>query len=497
MNEEREAKLIVGSSYRLPDLGSLVDGVRVTPVSIRTLRTTYLDTEDLRLARWGCSLRWRDAEGWTVKLPSSRRGDALVRGEFRFDGSSDEAPDAAVDLLRAYVRTSELVPSVRLRTVRARIGLCTAEGRAAGEVVDDEVSVLNGRRVASRFREIEIELAPDAPDELLEAVLERLRAAGAGEPSFTPKYVRALGTRAELPPELVTELPRPPAALTVEDLVHVALSLPAVDLLRNDAGVRIGDDPEAVHKMRVATRRLRSDLRTFRPVLDQVWVEPLRGELGWLGTELGAVRDADVMLDGLREAAGDLPGTDRAAAARVLDKLARQRDASLTALRASMSSKRYVKLLDDVVAAGVSPMIVPGVAQDPATSLRRLMDRPWRRLKRRCGKLGPRSADAELHRARILAKRARYAADALAPAFGRRAGRFAEAAADLQDVLGEQHDAVVAAAWLRSAAIGSSPAVAFAAGLMSAKEHGVARTKRASWRRAWKRLDRPKSRFWR
>ena len=125
------------------------------------------------------------------------------------------------------------------------------------------------------------------------------------------------------------------------------------------------------------------------------------------------------------------------------------------------------------------------------------MDRRWRRLERRCRKVGRRSTDAELHRVRILAKRARYAADALAPAFGRPAERFADAAADLQDLLGDQHDAVVAAAWLRSTAIGSSPAVAFAAGLMSQQEKVLARKKRKSWRRAWKKLDRPKMRFWR
>jgi CHAD domain-containing protein len=496
MSQEREAKLVVGPAFRLPDLGGLVDGIEIQPATKRTVQSVYFDTEDVRLARWGCSLRWRSVDGWTVKLPAERHGDLLVRGELRFEGSASSPPADAVDLLRAYVRTSRLAPSVRLRTVRSTVGLRLPDGRPAGEVDDDSVSVLNGRTVDTSFREIEVELTPDAPDALLSAAIERLRSAGAGEPTFTAKYPRALGARAELPPELVVAQPPRRSRLTVEELVRAALSDPATDLLRNDAGVRLGDDAEAVHKMRVATRRLRSDLRTFRSVMDPSWATRLRQELGWLGGELGAVRDADVLVEGIGAAAADLPQRDRAAAARVLDRLDRRRDDAVEALRLSMSSDRYVTLLDDVVAAANAPAVSTADASSAASSLGVLMEGPWRRLERRAVKLRTSATDSELHRLRILAKRARYGADALGPAFGRRADAFADAAAALQDVLGEHHDAVVAASWLRETAIASSPAAAFAAGLMASHEQRRAQRSRAGWRRAWKALARPKMRFW-
>jgi inorganic triphosphatase YgiF len=64
-------------------------------------------------------------------------------------------------------------------------------------------------------------------------------------------------------------------------------------ILAADPGVRLGEDPEAVHKFRVAVRRLRAVLRTAQPFLLAEWVESLRNELEWLGSVLGPLRDED------------------------------------------------------------------------------------------------------------------------------------------------------------------------------------------------------------
>src|SRR5438132_13070812 len=161
---EREVKLGAGPAFHLPDLSGVIDGVAVGPSETVRLETVYYDTPDLRLARWGVSLRHRAGEGWTLKLatpPSApgRPSALLERAELTFEGGSKKPPAAALEVVRAYVRRTELVPVARLSTVRRRVRLVDGKGARVAEVVDDEVSVRDGRRVAARFREIEVEAA--------------------------------------------------------------------------------------------------------------------------------------------------------------------------------------------------------------------------------------------------------------------------------------------------------------------------------------------------
>ena len=171
-------------------------------------------------------------------------------------------------------------------------------------MVDDEVSVLQDRRLRARFREVEVELRNGADERLADEVVERLRAAGAGDPDPTSKLTRALGPRATAPPEIDPDA----GGSGMVDLVRRALARSVVRLLTHDPGVRLGEDPEAVHQARVATRRLRSDLRTFADVLDTAWSDPLRDELRTIGHALGDVRDLDVLLGHLEEAHRPAPG---------------------------------------------------------------------------------------------------------------------------------------------------------------------------------------------
>jgi CHAD domain-containing protein len=120
----------------------------------------------------------------------------------------------------------------------------------------------------------------------------------------------------------------------------------------------------------------------------------------------------------------------------------------------------------------------------------------WRHLARAVAALGPEPADEALHEVRIRAKRLRYACEAVAQVVGKPAAQLARAAADLQGVLGDFHDAVVAEAWLRAASAGAPPAQALAAGQLIAHERDDARQCRAAWADSWKRLHRKKLRTW-
>src|SRR5690348_11375653 len=118
---EREVKLGAGPAFRLPDLSGVVDGVTVGEPETLRLETVYYDTSDLRLARWGVSLRRRAGEGWTLKLPPTTTDGLIERDELTFESNARKPPAAAVDVVRAYVRGSELVPVARLSTVRRRV----------------------------------------------------------------------------------------------------------------------------------------------------------------------------------------------------------------------------------------------------------------------------------------------------------------------------------------------------------------------------------------
>lgn len=496
---EREVKLGAGPAFHLPDLSGVVDGIAVSPPEAVRLETVYYDTTDLRLARWGVSLRHRAGEGWTLKLPPKPNagrpdGQMLEREELTFQGGSKKPPEAAVAIVRAYVRKAELAPVARLSTVRRRVRLVDAAGARVAEVVDDEVSVRDGRRVAARFREIEVEVMPqpNGANGIADPLVLRLRGAGAGAPDPTPKHIRALGPRAMEPPEVAPQPLQPDSP--AKDVIKHVFADSIASLLLQDPLVRTSDDPEAIHQARVATRKLRSHLRTFGPLLDPEWTEPLRSELGWLAMGLGAVRDREVLVERLRERTKTLPESDQRSASSLVQILVVEIETLRRKLLTELDSARYVDLLERLVLASHAPATLPEADEPALKVLPPLAAGPWKRLRSAVRQLPDPPTDPELHRIRILAKRARYAAEAVAPIVGSDASAFARAAAKLQTVLGEHQDSVTAQAWLRSARI--SGRRAFVAGELIAMEHVAAEDARAKWPKVWKALDRKQLHKW-
>jgi len=492
--DEREVKLSAPAGFRWPAFGGQT-ALTAVPLERRQYQTVYVDTPDLRLARWGCSLRHRGGEGWTLKLPSGPRslpqgdpdpGPMLVRGEYVFEGDVARPPAAALWIVAAYLRGAETKPVARLRTVRHPVRLDAADGTPVAEMVLDEVSVLEGGRLVERFREIEVEVSPSTSPETLEVILSELRSAGAVPTDPVPKYSRALGTRAWLPPEVVVGDVGPLA--TAGQLVRHAVAASADRYLRQEPGVRLGEDPEAVHQTRVATRRLRSDLRTFAPLLEDAWAGELVDKLRWLGGLLGGARDADVLQERLRKRAESLPEDDRPAGMKLAAELIADQQQARTQLLAGLGEDRYLTVVQSLVDAARSPRLLPESHQPADSVVPRLLRKPWRKLRKQVRALADPPADEALHEVRIGAKRVRYAAEAVAPVLGRKASRFARAAAELQEVLGEHHDAVVTAQLLRDRSSGAASELAFAAGELAGLERAAADRARAEWFATWKRL---------
>jgi CHAD domain-containing protein len=476
-HREVEQKLSVHALFELPDLEDEVEQVSAIHVGEPIeLTAVYHDTEDLRLIRWGVTLRRREGgadEGWHLKLPVEGRGHG-VRDEVRLPldrGEVGHVPDEIADLVTALVRDAPLVPVVRLRTERHPFLVVDADGRECAELVDDTVEVFEGDRVAAVFREIEVE-ALDATADMtaLEAVVDALMEHGA-VPGTASKAASALGPRVADPPDVpAAQWPGPDG--TGAEAVHALLATHVRRLLLQDVRLR-RDLPDSVHQMRVAARRMRSGLRVFTPLVEKDWADRLRAELGWIAGELGTARDTEVLLDRLDDHARALEPADRDLVLTAVDpwlhaRLDQARADSLHDLR----SDRYRQLLVDLVDAVQNPRLT-ALAQRPASEvLPPLVEKAFRRLAKDVTTLSLAGPSEDWHRSRIHAKRARYAADAVAPIFGERARALSEHLERVTELLGEHQDAFVAQQIVRelSAHPDVDGATGFALGLLHSFE---------------------------
>lgn len=483
---EQEIKLVADDpSFTLPDLDG-VGGMRTAPAATTELVADYYDTGDLRLTRAGASLRFRPPEGWTVKLPEDDDGNLLTRAELQLGGEAGDPPAGALDLVRAWTRDEPVAVVARLRTTRVRIDVHDDAGRKLAEIVDDRVRAYDGCTTVKSFREIEVELAPDSPTRVAKHLVRRLRRAGAGDAGPVPKIARALGApaarRSDVAPQRATG-----KRATADEVIRAALGTSVARLVRHDARVRVGDDPEDVHQARVATRRLRSDLDTFSPLMERAWTDVARAELTWLGDLLGLVRDVDVLRQLLESTAAVLPEEDQPVARRLLERLDDRRTSAYCALLSGMRSRRYVRLLDRLVETASARPITRGTSKlRGADVLPALVKQPWKKLRRAVRDAGEAPSDADLHQIRIRAKRARYATEAVAPVVGGRARRLARRLTDLQDVLGGHHDSVVARQWLHDLAAAVDGEEAFVAGELAMALQQAERDLRARWLGAWR-----------
>ena len=289
--------------------------------------------------------------------------------------------------------------------------------------------------------------------------------------------------------------------ITVGDTITGSIWAALNRLLDHDYRVRIDfrrAQPHDIHQMRVAARRLRSDLRSFGSALDPVWLGHTVADLRWLGATLGQVRDCDVMATRFHDELEQSSAKGRRAA-ELLERLSEQRHTETEHLEAAMNSERYIDLLDRLHAAGRGPL--PAVSDTSVLSvdvLPVLVQKRWRSLRRRVKRGGVRPTDRELHRMRIAAKRLRYAAEASVPAIGKRAKRTGVAAERVQTVLGELHDSVAAMDWIHGQLTDPAitPGEAFTAGWISRDEALRQLHLRREWRGAWQQLDHKKNRDW-
>jgi CHAD domain-containing protein len=266
-----------------------------------------------------------------------------------------------------------------------------------------------------------------------------------------------------------------------------------IDALRDaEPGVRLGRDPEEIHKMRTAVRRLRAVLGAVRDMFEPRWVGHLRKELEWLGETLGARRDLDVLYEHLQAEVAPLRA-GRVAAREMLERLDRQRVRAGERARDAVEGPRYARLLERLREGAAHPPVV-----DSDVSLPGVAARAFRKLRKAVADLPEKPADAELHRVRIRVKRARYAAELAEPMAGKPAQRFIKRAKKLQDALGEHQDAAVAEQRVRRLlrAVRRPLADAVSRRLVD-KQRARRQEARADFLDAWPGLERRGRKAWR
>ena len=467
---ERELKLAAEPGFELPSL----DGKPLPP---RVFTSTYHDTADRRLLAAGITLRRRveSRRGlWQLKLPSES-------GRLELETGGKELPDDLLTLLAGVTRGRRLEPVGVLRTKREGFRV-TRDGSVA-DVTHDAVSVLEDRRIKDRFDEVEAELVSGDAD-LLDRLGRELRDHGARRHDGRPKIAQALSAGGQ---------PSAPAAgSSIQEHVQAVLAAQYLSVLAHDPGVRLGDDPEDLHQLRVATRRLRAILRAARGVVEPAWADELRKDVAWLGKQLGPVRDFDVLRGNLRAERDALDPQERRGLDVLLRILDKEAATSRELLAEAMSSDRYSTLLDAIEVAVAAPRFT-----GDDTSLSAIAGKEFRKLRRAVRALDKEPPDAELHAVRIRGKRARYAAELAEASRGKAATRFIRKARRFQDVIGDHQDAVFAEGELRRVTgLSRSQAAALAAGRLIERQRDKKRRMRRTFPDAWEALDAAGKRAW-
>lgn len=281
------------------------------------------------------------------------------------------------------------------------------------------------------------------------------------------------------------------------EMVHRALGAHVAQFLGFISDVPLDRDIEDLHQARVAVRRMRSDLRTFGPVVDSAVVAPIIEELKWMGGCLGEVRDRDVLLELLATQVERLPPEDAQSAAIFPQRLQAERTEAFAAMVEELSGERAKRLEGILVALASTPPVLEICGPAPARPVvPALVNRPFRRLVRAVHGLGANPTDEELHNIRILAKRCRYAAEAAEPVSGKPAVRLARDLARLQTILGNLQDSSVAQHWLRDAVLTATPHEVLSAGLLLKEQQDIARRSRRDWKDAWRKVARRRNHSW-
>jgi triphosphatase len=503
------------------DWGGALDGVSVEDARTIEVEDRYVDTARgaLERAGFGARLRRVDEGPWVITVKSAshqrpagdaRTGKRLSRAlsqRVEVEGPADERLDpAAWPPSAASGLVEEVRGRGRLRTIftlsqrREQQTIRMDEGPV--QLTLDWVAVLRGGRAVGSFSVLEAEARSPEAGAGLERLAELLEATGyvTPEPRSKEEMARDLVARdAADRSDRLPEVPRSPGVSADDPLAEAGrkvLRMHLARMLAHEAGTRAGEDPEDLHKMRVATRRMRAAWRVFegayRPKLERRYVRELRS----VARALGAVRDMDVLLEGLDAYLTELSDSGRSAIDPLRAGWRQQREAARLELLALLDSRQYQDFVEDYLEFTETPRAgeleaganVPSLVRDTAGS--RILA-AYERV--RAYQTVMAWADVPtLHALRIEGKRLRYTLEYFAEALPVSARTLIADVTTMQDHLGLMNDAHVAAtltrAWLDAHAHRLPAVSREAAGLYLDSRDAETERLRRSFGPVWRRI---------
>jgi triphosphatase len=467
----------LGSVRRwLADHGT-IDGLVLEPRSTLQIFDTYLDTDDWRIHRAGFALRIRCESGKSeATLKSLHSAGTEVADRREVSESLENTDSESIRQLMGPVGTRvhavsgvhALLPLFEVRTSRQRFAIRREdEAQQLGEIALDEtvISRPHGEPQTSLQR-VEVEALTEV-HEPLQTLVKTLRSDCALEPASDTKYsqgLKSVGLAPGTAPEFSPTAVEPSMPMVDVARANLRRYLSAWHL--HEPGARLGDNPEELHDLRVAGRRLDAILRQFRASLPAAFLR-IRPTLKKVLRALGEVRDLDVALSELETFRGGLSESDQENAEPLkrylVSERSRARERMLSVLD-SVPVQKNLQQLTSLLAApsAASQQSSPTLTLALALALNVAPDmirQRYRKVRKGADLLGSNSSMEAYHEVRGRVKKLRYALEAVAVIYGKPADEMLRALRRWQERLGVQQDAAVASRRLQ--ALASAPPKGF------------------------------------
>jgi CHAD domain-containing protein len=486
----------------LDDHGT-IDGLILAPRSTLQIFDTYFDTDDWRIYRAGFALRIRSEDGKSeATLKSLRSNSAEMADRRELSEKLDSNESESIAHLKGPVGTRvhavsgahPLQPLFEVHTSRQRYAVHAAnDEHQLGEIALDEtvISRPHGQPQTSMQR-VEVEALTDA-HEPLQTLVKALRNDCSLQSASDSKYSQGLKSVGLAPaPAPEFEPTAVDASMRIDEvaLANLRRYLSAWHL--HEPGARLGDDPEELHDLRVAGRRLDAIMRQFGAYLPASLVRT-RPTLKKVLRALGEARDLDVALLELEAFSRELREADQANIEPLKQHLSSERARARTKMLTTLDSSAVQKEFEKLTLALATPSNTAETPQAPAlNAVPELIRTRYKKVRKGANRLAPDSSMEAYHAVRGRVKKLRYALETVAVIFGKPASEMVRSLHRWQEKLGMQQDADVAGRRLQALAAvppkGLPPETLFLMGRLAAHYADQARKARKRHPRAYRKV---------